>query len=87
MNTVFKFYYQVWVCFSLGGALAFSLLIRRALDLRPLARARDVWSITHHRRRRQRVYRVRRAAAARSRRASRRACSGCSRWRCCWAAR
>ena len=44
MNTVFKFYYPLWVCFSLGGALAFSLLIRRALDLRPLARARDVWS-------------------------------------------
>ncbi|MDE3229728.1 MAG: hypothetical protein KGO05_07585, partial [Chloroflexota bacterium] len=41
MNTVFKFYYQVWVCFSLGGALAFSLLIRRALDLRPLTVARD----------------------------------------------
>lgn len=36
MNTVFKFYYQVWVCFSLGGALAFSFLIRRALDLRGL---------------------------------------------------
>lgn len=33
MNTVFKFYYQVWVCFSLGGALAFSYLARRALDL------------------------------------------------------
>ena len=35
MNTVFKFYYQVWVCFSLGGALAFPQLMRRALDLRP----------------------------------------------------
>ena len=43
MNTVFKFYYQVWVCFSLGGALAFSQLIRRALDLRPLAALRTDW--------------------------------------------
>jgi uncharacterized membrane protein len=37
MNTVFKFYYQVWVCFSLGGALAFTYLMRRALDLLPLS--------------------------------------------------
>jgi YYY domain-containing protein len=29
MNTVFKFYYQVWVCFALGGALAFSQLAPR----------------------------------------------------------
>ena len=40
MNTVFKFYYQVWVCFSLGGALAFTYLIRRALDLPSLLAAR-----------------------------------------------
>jgi uncharacterized membrane protein len=38
MNTVFKFYYQVWTCFALGGALAFVVLMRRALDLRPLLR-------------------------------------------------
>ncbi len=31
MNTVFKFYYQVWVCFALGGALAFAQLAPRAL--------------------------------------------------------
>ncbi|HET9111918.1 MAG TPA: DUF2298 domain-containing protein [Ktedonobacterales bacterium] len=37
MNTVFKFYYQVWVCFSLGGALAFTYLIRRALHLLPVS--------------------------------------------------
>ena len=43
MNTVFKFYYQVWVCFSLGGALAFTQLIRRAFDLRPLERAWALW--------------------------------------------
>jgi YYY domain-containing protein len=29
MNTVFKFYYQVWICFALGGALAFSQLAPR----------------------------------------------------------
>ncbi len=29
MNTVFKFYYQVWTLFTLGGALAFTQLIRR----------------------------------------------------------
>lgn len=39
MNTVFKFYYQVWVFFALGGALAFSFLIRRAVDLRGLGRS------------------------------------------------
>ena len=33
MNTVFKFYYQVWVCFSLSGALIFSQLMPRALGL------------------------------------------------------
>ncbi len=43
MNTVFKFYYQVWVCFSLGGALAFSQLIRRAFDLRALNAASFGW--------------------------------------------
>ena len=31
MNTVFKFYYQVWVCFALGGALAFAQLAPRVL--------------------------------------------------------
>ena len=34
MNTVFKFYYQVWVCFSLSGALIFSQLMPRALESR-----------------------------------------------------
>jgi YYY domain-containing protein len=29
MNTVFKFYYQVWTLFALGGALAFTQLVRR----------------------------------------------------------
>ncbi len=29
MNTVFKFYYQAWVVFALGGALAFSFILRR----------------------------------------------------------
>ncbi len=29
MNTVFKFYYQVWTFFALGGALAFTQLIGR----------------------------------------------------------
>lgn len=33
MNTVFKFYYQVWVCFSLSGALIVSQLLPRALGL------------------------------------------------------
>lgn len=33
MNTVFKFYYQIWVCFSLSGALIFSQLIPRTLGL------------------------------------------------------
>jgi YYY domain-containing protein len=33
MNTVFKFYYQVWVCFALSGALIFSQLLPRALGL------------------------------------------------------
>jgi YYY domain-containing protein len=33
MNTVFKFYYQVWVCFSLSGALIFSQRLPRALGL------------------------------------------------------
>ncbi|HEY7780998.1 MAG TPA: DUF2298 domain-containing protein, partial [Ktedonobacterales bacterium] len=32
MNTVFKFYYQVWVCFALGGALVFGQLAPRALS-------------------------------------------------------
>jgi YYY domain-containing protein len=34
MNTVFKFYYQMWTLFALGGALAFSQLIGRALGTR-----------------------------------------------------
>ena len=29
MNTVFKFYYQVWMLLALGGALAFVWLVRR----------------------------------------------------------
>ena len=29
MNTVFKFYYQVWILFALGAALAFAWLVRR----------------------------------------------------------
>ena len=32
MNTVFKFYYQVWVCFALGGALVLGQLAPRALS-------------------------------------------------------
>jgi YYY domain-containing protein len=32
MNTVFKFYYQVWTLFALGGALVFTQLIRRMWD-------------------------------------------------------
>jgi YYY domain-containing protein len=36
MNTVFKFYYQVWVLLSLGGTLALSQVIGRIL---PVARA------------------------------------------------
>jgi YYY domain-containing protein len=31
MNTVFKFYYQVWTFFALGGALAFSQLLSRVV--------------------------------------------------------
>ena len=37
MNTVFKFYYQVWVCFALGGALAFSQLAPRVFAATPPA--------------------------------------------------
>jgi uncharacterized membrane protein len=33
MNTVFKFYYQVWVCFALSGALIFSQLAPRVMGL------------------------------------------------------
>jgi YYY domain-containing protein len=33
MNTVFKFYYQVWTCFALSGALIFAQLIGRVLSL------------------------------------------------------
>ncbi|MBF6591031.1 MAG: hypothetical protein IVW57_10965, partial [Ktedonobacterales bacterium] len=29
MNTVFKFYYEVWICLALGSALAFTYLIAR----------------------------------------------------------
>ncbi|MEO7001319.1 MAG: DUF2298 domain-containing protein [Ktedonobacterales bacterium] len=35
MNTVFKFYYQVWTLLALGGALAFTQIIGRALDIIP----------------------------------------------------
>jgi uncharacterized membrane protein len=34
MNTVFKFYYQVWTLLALGGALIFAQLIGRALAVR-----------------------------------------------------
>jgi len=34
MNTVFKFYYQVWVFLSLGGALAAAQLVPRVLAVR-----------------------------------------------------
>ena len=30
MNTVFKFYYQVWTLLSLGGALAFAQILSHA---------------------------------------------------------
>jgi YYY domain-containing protein len=43
MNTVFKFYYQVWVCFSLSGALIFSQLIPRALGVLNIARPVVSW--------------------------------------------
>ncbi|MGO8949013.1 MAG: DUF2298 domain-containing protein, partial [Ktedonobacterales bacterium] len=33
MNTVFKFYYQVWTFFALSGALIFTQLIGRALSM------------------------------------------------------
>ncbi|HEY7850756.1 MAG TPA: DUF2298 domain-containing protein, partial [Ktedonobacterales bacterium] len=39
MNTVFKFYYQVWICFSLSGALIVAQLAPRALGLAPRDRA------------------------------------------------
>src|SRR5262249_39951948 len=35
MNTVFKFYFQVWTLLALGGALAFTLLFRRFFRRRP----------------------------------------------------
>jgi YYY domain-containing protein len=41
MNTVFKFYYQVWVCFALGGALAFTQLAPRMLPGAASASASD----------------------------------------------
>jgi uncharacterized membrane protein len=37
MNTVFKFYYQVWVLFALGGALAFTYLLRAIIAGAPRA--------------------------------------------------
>lgn len=39
MNTVFKFYYQVWTLFALGGALAFAYIVRRLLAARAYMRA------------------------------------------------
>lgn len=48
MNTVFKFYYQVWVCFSLSGALIFSQLLPRALDLAGGARGATSVSAPEH---------------------------------------
>jgi len=38
MNTVFKFYYQVWTLFALGGALAFAQLVERVYAHRPTDR-------------------------------------------------
>ncbi|HEV7128643.1 MAG TPA: DUF2298 domain-containing protein, partial [Ktedonobacterales bacterium] len=41
MNTVFKFYYQVWVCFALGGALAFAQFAPRVFGARAPDAMRD----------------------------------------------
>ena len=41
MNTVFKFYYQVWTLFAIGGALAFAYLASRAWPWSPSVQTED----------------------------------------------